>query len=148
MQLLLIVVLALPLLQDASLPPPPDLPEGGPRFRLELHVPAQGGIYFSAWAAPEVISDHDGSDQAIVTYRRRYVWTDGCRWEATETLVPTDADRYEYTYREAPLSCPRGAVADTGATTPRDGHVTVHPAEPRKRVTPLVAWMRGWQRHR
>ena len=145
MHLLLLVFVALPLLTDASPQPPPTRPEGGPRFRLDLHVPAQGGIYFSAWAAPEVISGHDGSDGATVRYRRRYVWPDGCRWQATETLVPTSAERYEYTYREAPLSCPRGAVADTGATTPRDGFVTVHPTEPSKRITPLLAWMRGWQ---
>lgn len=149
MQLLLIVVLVLPLLTEGSTPPPPPRrPESGPRFRLDLHVPPQGGIYFSAWADPEVISDHDGSDGATVQYRRRYLWSDGCRWEATETLVPTAANRYEYTYREAPLSCPRGAAAHTWATTPRDGHVTVHPAEPARRVTPLVAWMRGWRTRR
>lgn len=142
---LLLVALVLPLLTDASTPPPRVSRERGQRFRLDLHVPAQGGIYFSAWADPEVITDHDGADRATVRYRRRYAWYDGCRWEATETLVPTAANRYEYTYREAPLSCPRGAIADTGATTPRDGHVTVHPTEPTKPITPLVAWMRGWR---
>jgi len=145
MHLLLVAILALPQFarprpQPRSTPPP----EVHRRFRLDLHAPEQGGIYFSAWMAPDVITGHDGSDGETVTYRRRYVWSDGCRWEATESLVPTAADRYAYSYREAPLSCPAGAVADTGATTPRDGYVTVEPAQSAARLTPLVAWVRGW----
>lgn len=141
----LILLLALPLLAFTNDRPPPPQPEPGRRFRLDLHVPPQGGIYFSAWGDPEVIADHDGSDNVTVRYRRRYYWFDGCQWEATETLVPTAARRYRYSYREAPRSCPPGALPQIGATTPRDGSVTLRPAEPTKPITPLDAWTRGWE---
>jgi hypothetical protein len=142
----LIVLMALPLLAFTNdAPPPPQQEPSARRFRLDLHVPPQGGIYFSAWGEAEVIASHDGSDSATVTYRRRYYWFDGCQWEATETLVPTRARRYRYSYREAPLSCPTGAVPHVDATTPRDGFVTVHPTASTKQLTPLVAWTRGWE---
>jgi len=144
MRQLVVVLLALPLLAFTNTPPPPRS-EPARRFRLELHVPPQGGIYFSAWGDPEVIADHDGSDGATVRYRRRYYWYDGCEWEATETLVPAAAARYRYTYREAPASCPPGALPQIGATTPRDGFVTVRPVPPGRPVTPLVAWTQGWE---
>src|SRR5580698_4690665 len=121
----MLVALALPLLAGSTIERP--RPETQ-KFRLELHVPDQGGIYFSAWDGNPVITDHDASDGKTVTYRRRYVWGDGCTWEASETLVPQRRDRYAYSYRERPLSCPAGAVAETFATTPRDGDVSVHPA--------------------
>jgi|HubBroStandDraft_6_1064221.scaffolds.fasta_scaffold267997_2 hypothetical protein len=138
------ILLALPLLAGSTSERPPR-EAGAKKFRLELHVPDQGGIYFSAWDGDPVIADHDASDGKTVTYRRRYVWGDRCTWEATETLVPTARDRYAYTYRERPQSCPTGAIADTEATTPRDGNVTVHPTNLTKPNTPLVAWARGWE---
>jgi hypothetical protein len=140
------IFVALPLLAGASTGrvARPEVTEK--RFRLELHVPDQVGTYFSAWGDEPVIADHDGSDGKIVTYSRRYVWADGCTWEATETLVPNAADRYDYKYRETPLSCPAGAVAHTFATTPRDGSVTVHPTDSSKPLTPLAAWARGWEK--
>jgi hypothetical protein len=138
----MLVALALPLLAGSTIERP--RPETQ-KFRLELHVPAQGGIYFSAWDGNPVISDHDASDGKTVTYRRRYMWGDGCTWEASETLVPQGRDRYAYSYRERPLSCPAGAVAETFATTPRDGDVAVHPTNLAKPNTPLLAWARGWE---
>ena len=143
----LLLLLALPLLAGSSVERPPPSKEVTPKkFRLDLHVPDQGGIYFSAWGNDEVITDHDGSDGQVVKYRRHYVWSDGCTWEATETLTPKSADRYAYTYRETPLSCPKGSTAATGAVTPRDGHVTVHPIDTTKPNTPLTAWARGWEK--
>jgi hypothetical protein len=142
-----VLVVALPLLAGSSIERPPPSKEVTPKkFRLDLHVPDQGGIYFSAWGNDEVITDHDGSDGQVVKYRRKYVWSDGCTWEATETLTPKSADRYTYRYREAPLSCPKGATADTGATTPRDGTVSVHEIDSTKPNTPLTAWARGWEK--
>ncbi|HEY1817529.1 MAG TPA: hypothetical protein VGG74_34555 [Kofleriaceae bacterium] len=141
------VVVALPLLAASTIDRPQSEPPAK-KFRLDLHVPDQGGIYFSAWDGDPVISDHDASDGRTVTYRRRYVWDDRCTWEATETLVPKARDRYDYSYRERPVSCPAGATAETFATTPRDGSVTVHPTDLAKPLTPLVAWARGWEHAR
>jgi hypothetical protein len=140
-------VLVVPLLAGSTGTQRPS-PELRKKFRLDLHEEERGGIFFSAWGDEDVITDHDGSDGKVVKYKRRYIWFDGCTWEATETLKPTAADRYHYTYREAPLSCPKGKTADTGATTPRDGHVTVHPVDTDKPLTPLVAWTRGWEKPR
>jgi hypothetical protein len=138
-----LIALALPLLAGSTIDRP--RPETTEKFQLELHVPDQGGIYFSAWDGKPVIAGHDASDGKTVTYQRRYVWGDGCTWEATETLVPQTRDRYAYSYRERPLSCPSGATAETFATTPRDGTVTVHPTKLAKPITPLLAWARGWE---
>jgi hypothetical protein len=140
------VLVALPLLAGSTIDRAPTS-EPTKKFRLELHVPEQGGIYFSAWDGNPVIADHDASDGRTVIYRRRFVWGDGCTWEAAETLVPKARDRYTYSYRERPLSCPSGAVAELGETTPRDGNVTVHPADVNKPTTPLLAWARGWEPH-
>lgn len=123
---------------------PPKLEQ--PRFRLELHVPEQTGIYFTAWAAPDgtsidVIADRDGSDGQSVTYRRQFVWIDRCTWETTEKLVPVAANKYAYAYREAPVSCPAGARAVTESVTPRDGHVLVYPIKEPRPLTPLYAWI-------
>src|SRR6266513_2977603 len=83
------------------------------KYRLELHVPDQNGIYFTAWSDAngvigDVISDHDGSDGKTVIYRRRLVWYDRCTWDASEKLTPTAPDHYKYEYRETPVSCPAG----------------------------------------
>jgi hypothetical protein len=123
------------------------------RFRLELHVPDQPGLYFTAWSDDagnrvDVITDHDGADGKTVVYRRRLIWFDGCTWDASEELVPTSADHYTYQYREAPVSCPSGTHADVGAVTPRDGDVTVRRLDHDAPLTPLFAWAHGWDRPR
>src|SRR5204862_6564707 len=46
-------------------------PQENKRFRLEVHVPDQAGIYFTAWGDGDVITDHDASDKRVVTYKRR-----------------------------------------------------------------------------
>jgi len=125
--------------------------EGAPRkaehkFRYELTVPSQSGIYFSAWGDGDVIANHDGSDGQTYIYRRRLYWYDGCEWETTETLVPTAADKYDYKYRERPVRCPKGATADINSTTPRDGTVTVFKLDKDLPLTPIVAWSKGWDK--
>ena len=138
-----VLLALLPLLTASTIDRP--RPGSGEKFRLELKTPDQGGIYFSAWDGSPVITDHDASDGKTVTYRRRYVWDDRCTWEATETLVPKARDRYAYSYRERPLSCPAGSTAETFATTPRDGEVAVLATNINKPNTPLLAWARGWE---
>lgn len=137
----LLLVLLLPLLLGAERERP-RMPELG-RLHLKLHAPKQAGLYFTAWAEGDVVTDHDGSDGKTVIYRRRFVWYDGCTWEATETLTPTAKDRYAYKYRETALSCPAGRRPE-GITTPLDGHVTVHPANDNRPLTPLEAWAKDW----
>jgi len=137
----LVVLALLTLVMGADLgKAPPELK----KYRLVLHAPAQGGIYFSAWNDGDVIAATDGSDGKPVVYRRRYKWGDGCSWVATETLTPTRPKTFRYSYRETPFSCPPGAHADTGATTPRDGEVTVHPLVKDRPLTPLDVWARDW----
>ena len=48
---------------------------------------------------------------------------DGGEWLATEKLVPTETDRYAYSYDETILSCEAGATP--ARKTPRTGYVTV-----------------------
>lgn len=139
----LALALLIPLLlgADSGRPRPPEIK----RFHLKLHAPKQAGIYFTAWADGDVVTDREPSDGQTVVYRRRLVWYDDCTWEASETLTPVAKDRYDYKYRETPLSCPKGKTPN-GATTPLDGHVTVHPANDDRPLTPLVAWAKGWER--
>jgi len=139
----LLLVLLLPLLLGVEGGERPKLELG--RFHLKRHVPDQAGIYFTAWSEGDVVTDHDASDGKTVVYRRRLVWYDDCTWEASETLTPIAKDRYDYKYRETPISCPPGK-SPTGATTPLDGQVTVHPATDNRPLTPLFAWAKGWQR--
>lgn len=142
MRAVLLLVVVLPMLLAAE--------TGGPRiidvrrFHLKLHAPNQSGLYFTAWADGDVVSDHDGSDGKTVVYRRRLVWYDGCTWEASETLTPRSADRYDYRYREAVVSCPKGS-APNAVTTPMDGEVSVHPATDNRPLTALFAWAKGWE---
>jgi hypothetical protein len=114
----LLLLVVLPMLLGADTKPRPKLEAR--RFHLKLHVPDQAGIYFTAWGDGDVVTDRDGSDGKTVVYRRLLVWYDDCVWEATETLTPTAADRYDYEYRESPQSCPKGKTP-SATTTPRDG---------------------------
>lgn len=122
------------------------------RYRLVLTVPEQAGIYFSAWAVGdklgEAVIGHDGSNGRAITFKRWFVWYDGCTWEATETIKPTAADRYDYAYRERPIRCPPGTSAHADAATPRDGKVKVFPTDPNRKLTPLTAWADGWDKPR
>ncbi len=117
-------------------------PEVIKKFRLTLEPDDSGGFFFTAWGNGDVISASDGSDGKLV-YRRRFDWSDGCKWVATETLTPIGPKRLKYTYRETPTSCPSGARAATDQTTPRDGVVSVQPLDKDEPLTPLDVWARG-----
>jgi hypothetical protein len=139
-------LLLVPFLLGSAERVPPQKPESK-LFHLKLHVPAQSGIYFSAWGdGKDAVSAHDGSDGKTVTYRRRFYWYDNCLWDSTETLTPITRNEYKYEYREWPGKCPKGDTADSGAITPRDGTVTVHPADDDRPITPLFAWSTGWEK--
>ncbi|HEX4421932.1 MAG TPA: hypothetical protein VH165_28665 [Kofleriaceae bacterium] len=130
-------------------PSRPDPETGKFRLALEITGGSRGGTFFSAWTDnQDVITDKDASDQQTVTYHRRYIWLEGCTWDASETLTPIDATHYTYQYRENPVSCPDGARAAVEAVTPRDGKVTVHPTADSRPLTPLVAWTPGWDKPR
>jgi hypothetical protein len=143
----LLLLCVVPFLLGAQARPTPPKQEIV-RFRLELQVPSKAGIFFSSWADGDVITDHDGSDGKVVTYRMHLIWHDTCEWVATEKLTPLAADKYKYEYRETPVSCPPGATADTGAVTPRDGIVQVFPLKEDKPLTPLTSWAKGWERRK
>ena len=81
-------------------------------------------IYFSAWDEGAVVLAHDGSDGKPVTFRRSFVWVDGCTWESEERLEPIAANRYFYRYNEHFVSCPKGRTP-SAITTPRVGVVTL-----------------------
>src|ERR1043165_3467238 len=95
------------------------------RFHLKRHVPDQAGIYFTAWADGDVVTDRDASDGQTVVYRRLLVWYDDCTWEASETLPPVAKDRYSYKYRETPVS--------PQAARPRSGGHLLHRLGRRRR---------------
>src|SRR5688572_12145070 len=68
--------------------------------RLVLHAPQQcGAFYLTAWSDGDVRVPAD-DEQHTLTFRTRADMNDGCRWQATETLVPISAKRYSYRYEE------------------------------------------------
>jgi len=117
------------------------------KFRLVLKADDTSGFFFTAWSTADggngdVISASDGSDGKLV-YFRRFKWSDGCEWVATETLKPIAPKQLKYTYRETPTSCPKGSTAALGSTTPREGVVTVLPLDKDAPLTPLDQWAAG-----
>ena len=148
----LAIVLVVPLLAGAESKPGRPIAEQK-RYKLVLTVPDQAGIYFSAWVddnnkQTEAVLDHDGSNGKQVRFVRWFVWYDGCTWEASETITPTAADKYDYAYREVPLSCPDGTSHDPNAATPRDGKVVVFPTDPRRPLSVFKSWAKGWDKPR
>jgi hypothetical protein len=117
-------------------------PEVIKKFRLVLEAEDVGGFFFTAWGDGDVISATDGSDGKLV-YRRRFKWSDGCEWVATETLKPIAPKQLAYSYRETPTSCPKGNQPALGSTTPRDGKVTVLPLDKDQPLTDVDAWAAG-----
>jgi hypothetical protein len=81
-------------------------------------------VYGSAWNDGDVVMPHDASDGKTVTFTSRYDFQDGCTWEATETLTPSETG-YEYDYAEHIVECKRDATP--GLACPRKGHITVVP---------------------
>jgi hypothetical protein len=92
--------------------------------RLVLHASSRPHtLYLTAWRHGDVAMPYEGDKLVPLTFTTRASVSDGCRWLATETLVPVGAARYAYRYDETLLDC------DPGATpcikTPRTGFVTV-----------------------
>jgi hypothetical protein len=94
-------------------------------------------VYFSAWNDGPVVATHDVSDGKTVVYRRNFTWTDGCTWQAVETLTPV-GNRYYYYYAEHFQACPVGQEP-TGMPTPRGGYVDVTRVDEARAPSPLLA---------
>ena len=93
-------------------------------YQLTLEAAAEPGcVYYSTWDDGAVFADHDAFDGREVEYRRDFVWTDGCDWQAVERLIP-DGAGYRYEYAEHWVSCPEGRQP-SGTPSPRTGRVTV-----------------------
>jgi hypothetical protein len=93
--------------------------------RLVLHTTEEpGAIYLSEWKVREdVKATFDDGELHTIQYRMTADMFDGCRWRATETLVPIDGNTFSYDYSETILGCADGAVPMI--KTPRTGIVTV-----------------------
>ncbi len=96
-----------------------------PGYRLVLETESDPAcVYGSAWNDGDVVLPHDASDGHTVSFTSRYDFEDGCTWEATETLTPSEIG-YDYEYKEHIVECK--ADARPGLACPRKGHVTVVP---------------------
>lgn len=101
-------------------------PALGPSYRLVLDAESDPAcVYGSAWNDGDVVMPHDASDGKVVRFTSRYDFQDGCTWEATEKLTPSESG-YDYEYVEHIVECKRDATP--GLACPRHGHVTVVPA--------------------
>jgi hypothetical protein len=93
--------------------------------RLVLHTTEEpGAIYLSEWKAKDVVkATFDDGELRPITFTMTADMFDGCRWRATETLVPIDSNTFSYDYSETILGCADGAVPML--KTPRTGIVTI-----------------------
>ena len=93
---------------------------------LALHAVAQpGALYLTAWRHGPVSVAIEGTKLVPLTFSTLASVDDGCRWEATETLVPRDRHSYAYRYDETIIDCDPGAIPYL--KTPRTGVVTIEP---------------------
>ena len=94
-------------------------------YRLVLDTESDPAcVYGSAWNDGDVVLPHDASDGRTVSLTSRYDFEDGCTWEATEVLTPSESG-YDYEYTEHIVECKPDATP--GLACPRKGHVTVVP---------------------
>lgn len=92
--------------------------------RLVLHAPSEPrALYLTAWIHGPVPVPFAGDELVPLTFTTRASVNDGCRWLATETLIPIGPARYHYSYEETLLECDPGATPCV--ETPRIGYVTV-----------------------
>jgi hypothetical protein len=99
---------------------------GGQSYRLVLDTESDPAcVYGSAWNDGDVVLPHDASDGKVVRFTSRYDFKDGCTWEATETLTPSESG-YDYEYAEHAVECQR--AKRPGLACPRHGHVTIVPS--------------------
>jgi hypothetical protein len=94
-------------------------------YRLVLNTESDPQcVYGSEWNDGDVVLPHDASDGRTVTFTNRYLFEDGCTWEAVEVLTPA-GNGYVYQYDEHVVECRDGATQ--GVACPRTGHVTIIP---------------------
>ena len=92
--------------------------------RLVLHtIEEPGAIYLSEWKVRDVKATFDDGELRPITFHMTADMFDGCRWRATETLIPIDDKTFSYDYSETILGCAEGAVPMI--KTPRTGTVTI-----------------------
>ena len=92
--------------------------------RLVLHAPVrEHAIYLSAWMNGDPEIPLDTNELRPIRFEMRAQVSDGCRWLGIETLVPTNAHRFAYSYQERILSCEPGSTP--AYKTPRTGFVTI-----------------------
>lgn len=92
--------------------------------RLVLHaVEEPGAIYLSEWKVRDDVKATFDGELRPITYTMTADMFDGCRWRATETLIPIDAKTFSYDYSETILGCVEGSVPML--KTPRTGIVTI-----------------------
>jgi hypothetical protein len=97
---------------------------------LVLHARSEpGAVYLTAWLHGPVAMPFEGDELVPLRFTTRASVSDGCRWQATETLVPVGPTRYAYRYDETLLSCEPGSTPYR--KTPRTGCVTVEWVEQR-----------------
>jgi hypothetical protein len=101
------------------------MPAKQPHARhLVLHAPsAPHSLYLTAWRHGDIAMPYASDELVPLTFTTRASVSDGCRWLATETLVPIGPARYAYRYDETLLEC--DADATPCIKTPRSGYVTV-----------------------
>jgi len=97
-------------------------PAHGRRLVLHARV-APNAVYLTAWVNGPVPVPFEGDKLVPLTFTTRASVSDGCRWLATETLVPIGPTRYSYRYDETLLECDPGSTPYV--KTPRTGCVTV-----------------------
>lgn len=92
--------------------------------RLVLHAESSPNtLYLTAFRHGDVPVPFEGKELVPLRFTTRAAVNDGCRWMATETLVPIGPARYAYRYDETILDC--DADATPCDETPRTGYVTV-----------------------
>lgn len=98
-----------------------------PTHRLVLHAVEQpGAVYLSEWKQGEVTAAFAIGEAQPIVFRSTADMYDGCRWRATETLIPIDDRTFAYDYSEVILSCSDGTrVSPLLVPSPRTGIVTV-----------------------
>mgnify|MGYP001198622757 CR=1 FL=1 len=91
--------------------------------RLALHaIERPNEFYLSAWRSGAVTLEFPTKELQPFKFEIRGTYN-GCRWQATETLIPIDERTFSYDYTDSVMYCMPGAKATN--PTPRTGYVTV-----------------------
>ena len=91
-------------------------------YRLVLDTESDPAcVYGSAWNDGDVVMLARCQRRQIVRFTSRYDFKDGCTWEATETLTPSESG-YDYEYSEHAVECQRAKRAGAGVPAARARH--------------------------